>query len=232
MSSPDIGHPRLAPSANECQTVPNSFIGLAVHSVGYALNQFGFPPLRVSSFLTTILICINLWCSVASADEPSGMSEAFGSTDEIEFFERKIRPLFAEHCYSCHSVNSESLQAGLLMDSRASLLAGGDSGEAIVPGDVDGSLLVEAVRYESYEMPPRGKLPAEGIQAIEQWIEMGAPWPKEDSPSAVGVAAKGLICSNAKPTIGSGNRFSRLRFPKSPMPHGHATHWIVLCWRS
>ena len=118
------------------------------------------------------------------------MSEAFGSTDEIEFFERKIRPLFAEHCYSCHSVNSESLQAGLLMDSRASLLAGGDSGEAIVPGDVDGSLLVEAVRYESYEMPPRGQLPAAGIQAIEQWIEMGAPWPKEDSPSAVGVAAQ------------------------------------------
>ncbi len=70
------------------------------------------------------------------------------------------------------------------MDSRASLLTGGDSGEAIVPGDVDGSLLIEAVRYESYEMPPKGKLPQKDIQTLERWVKMGAPWPEEAAPTA------------------------------------------------
>lgn len=103
---------------------------------------------------------------------------------QIEFFEREVRPLLAKHCYSCHSVDAKKIQAGLLMDSRAALLTGGDSGEAMIPGDVEGSLLIEAVRYESYEMPPKGKLPDDQIQTLERWIEMGAPWPKEDAPTA------------------------------------------------
>ncbi len=108
--------------------------------------------------------------------------------EQIEFFEREVRPLFAEHCYSCHSVKAKKLQAGLLMDSRASLINGGDSGEAIVPGDVDASLLIEAVRYESYEMPPKGKLLEKDIRTLERWVAMGAPWPKEAAPTAEAAA--------------------------------------------
>ena len=104
---------------------------------------------------------------------------------EIEFFERHVRPLLAEHCYECHSVNAKKLQAELLVDSRASLLAGGESGAALVPGDPDSSMLIEAVRYASYEMPPKGKLPAEDIEALERWVKMGAPWPSEEGPKAV-----------------------------------------------
>lgn len=111
------------------------------------------------------------------ADEPEF------SAEHIEFFEKQIRPLFAEHCYSCHGATSEKLQAGLVVDSRQGLIAGGDSGTAMVPGDPDSSLLVEVVRYEGYEMPPQGKLPAEDIAAIERWVALGAPWPKEDAPS-------------------------------------------------
>ncbi len=113
--------------------------------------------------------------SSADNEQPTG--------EQLEFFEKQVRPLFATHCYSCHSVKAEKLQAGLLMDSRASLLQGGDSGEAIVPGDVDGSLLIEAVRYESYEMPPKGKLSADDIKTLERWVEMGAPWPDEAAPT-------------------------------------------------
>ncbi|WP_146527596.1 PSD1 and planctomycete cytochrome C domain-containing protein [Novipirellula artificiosorum] len=102
---------------------------------------------------------------------------------EREFFEAKVRPLLAVHCYECHSSTSDRLQAGLLLDSRQGLVQGGDSGAAIVPGDADGSLLIEAVRYESYEMPPKGKLTAAEIEAFEQWIERGAPWPQEESPA-------------------------------------------------
>lgn len=106
------------------------------------------------------------------------------ANEPLEFFEKKVRPILAQHCYSCHSVQAEKLQAGLLVDSRASLVAGGDSGASIVPGKADESLLIEAVRYESYEMPPSGKLPESDIRALEQWVNMGAPWPEEDAPTA------------------------------------------------
>lgn len=103
--------------------------------------------------------------------------------EQLEFFEKSVRPLLAEHCYSCHAADSKKLQAGLRVDSRTALLQGGDSGEAIVPGDADASLLIEAVRYESYEMPPKGKLPADEIAILERWVSLGAPWPDEDTPA-------------------------------------------------
>ena len=102
---------------------------------------------------------------------------------QLEFFEKKVRPLLVQHCYECHSVKSKKIQAGLVLDSRDGLLRGGDSGAALVPGDVDGSSLIEAVRYESLEMPPKGKLPANDIATLEQWVGMGAPWPKEAAPT-------------------------------------------------
>ncbi len=101
---------------------------------------------------------------------------------EIEFFEKAVRPLLAEHCFECHSSKSETLQAGLRVDSLASLLQGGDSGTALVPGDLDASPMIDAVRYESYEMPPAGKLADSDIQTLERWVEMGAPWPQETAP--------------------------------------------------
>ncbi len=99
---------------------------------------------------------------------------------ELEFFETKVRPLLVEHCYACHSAGAEKLQAGLRLDSRAAIMKGGDSGAALAPDDVGGSLLIESVRYESYEMPPKGKLADEDIAVLERWVELGAPWPAED----------------------------------------------------
>ena len=110
--------------------------------------------------------------------------ESAPTAAELEFFEKRVRPLLAEHCYSCHSVQAEKIQAGLLLDSRASAVRGGDSGAALVPGDAEASLLIEAVHYESYEMPPDGKLPAEEIKVLEEWISLGAPWPQEAAPEA------------------------------------------------
>ena len=105
---------------------------------------------------------------------------------QLEFFEKEVRPLFAEHCYKCHSVDAKRLEAGLLLDSRASQLRGGDSGPAIVPGKADQSLLIQAVRYEDFEMPPKGKLPAKDVATLVRWIQMGAPWPSEAEPVAAG----------------------------------------------
>ena len=110
------------------------------------------------------------------------------SPEQIEFFEKEIRPLLVEHCYQCHSGGSEKLQAELRVDFRDALLKGGDSGPVIVPGNADESLLIHSVRYESYEMPPKGKLPDADIALLEKWVNDGAPWPDEPPPELAGNA--------------------------------------------
>ena len=100
---------------------------------------------------------------------------------DLEFFERKIRPVLVEHCYRCHSAEAEAsgkLRGGLRLDSREGLLEGGDSGPSIVPGAVDESILIEAIRYEYPEMPPEGPLPDPAIADLEEWVRMGAPDPR------------------------------------------------------
>ncbi|VAX40704.1 FIG00929654: hypothetical protein [hydrothermal vent metagenome] len=95
------------------------------------------------------------------------------------FFETKIRPVLVNKCYKCHSKNSKIVQGGLLLDSRANAHKGGDSGAAVVPGDVEKSLLIESIKYEGSEMPPDGKLSKKVIQDFVQWIKMGAPDPRD-----------------------------------------------------
>ncbi len=104
-------------------------------------------------------------------------------TDEqLTFFETKIRPLLIKHCYECHSSESDDLQGGLLVDSRPTLQRGGHSGPAIVPRDVEHSLLIRAIRYEpGLEMPPAEKLSIDEITDLEQWVQMGAPDPRSDA---------------------------------------------------
>lgn len=114
-----------------------------------------------------------LMVGVCVASEPQPPTAA-----QLEFFEKKIRPVLIEHCYSCHSAESKELKGGLQVDHRAGMLAGGDSGPAVVEGNPDESLLIEALKYESYEMPPKGKLPEKVIADFEHWIAMGLPDPR------------------------------------------------------
>ncbi len=103
------------------------------------------------------------------------------ATSEFDFFERRIRPLLAQHCYECHSAESKSLKGGLRLDTRDGLRLGGKSGEsAIVPGDAEKSLLLKAIQHTSadLQMPPKRKLSAEQIANIAEWINAGAPDPR------------------------------------------------------
>src|SRR2546423_12854374 len=81
------------------------------------------------------------------------------ASENFDFFEKKIRPLLVEHCYKCHSAQSEKVKGGLLLDTREGVLKGGDTGPAIVPGDPEKSLLIKAVRFTDKElqMPPKDK---------------------------------------------------------------------------
>jgi hypothetical protein len=102
------------------------------------------------------------------------------SDDDLAFFEKRIRPLLVTKCYECHSAESKQPEGELMLDSRATLRRGGARGPAVAPGDVEGSLLIAAVRYanEELQMPPDGKLSEEEISDLERWIKNGAPDPR------------------------------------------------------
>jgi hypothetical protein len=124
---------------------------------------------------------------------------ARSSTDPAaaEFFEKSVRPLLATRCQGCHGAAKQ--KGGLRLDSRAAVLAGGHSGPAIVPGDVRGSLLINAINYgEDVQMPPKSKLPEPEIAALSRWVEMGAPWGR-DVPSV------------SRPKVGSSDFRAELR---------------------
>lgn len=102
------------------------------------------------------------------------------SPDALKFFETDVRPLLALHCYKCHG--AEKQKGGLRLDHVSTMLSGGESGAAVVPGKPDESLLIEAVNYESFEMPPAGKLSEKQIAVLTKWVKIGAPWPASDAP--------------------------------------------------
>lgn len=104
---------------------------------------------------------------------------------KFEFFESRIRPVLVEHCYECHSTGSDELQGNLAVDTAVGLLQGGASGPAVVPGSPGESLLLEALRYESVEMPPKGKLPEQIIKDFEKWIADGANDPRTGTDAPV-----------------------------------------------
>ena len=132
-------------------------------------------------YLTVVWVLgsISTFCLSASADSPI-------APRDLELFESKVRPILVEHCYSCHSAGAKKLRGGLLLDAKAGWVKGGDGGPAIVPGDPDSSPLVVAVRYEDEDMkmPPKGKLPADAIKTLEEWVKRGAPDPRTGPAAA------------------------------------------------
>jgi Protein of unknown function (DUF1553)/Protein of unknown function (DUF1549)/Planctomycete cytochrome C len=122
----------------------------------------------------SLLLLATVWAAsaVRADDKPSA--------DGVAFFEQKVRPLLVKHCYECHSAGAKKLRGALRLDTRADTRKGGETGPAVVPGDLAKSLLVKAVRHadESLKMPPKAKLSAQEIADLEAWVKMGAPDPR------------------------------------------------------
>ena len=128
------------------------------------------------SLITHFLVCSS---AVFSAFAASLRADDKADAKHLDFFEKKIRPVLVKHCYACHSAKSKSVKGKLLLDSRDAIRKGGESGPAVVPGDVKKSLLIDAIKYESFEMPPKQRLPKTVIADFETWIKNGAHDPRE-----------------------------------------------------
>jgi hypothetical protein len=170
---------------------------------------FRRPTFGCWSFCAAILCVLNLCRALAQSAEPA--------PDEADFFEKRIRPVLVEHCYECHSAQSDKLKGKLLLDSRETSRKGGESGPAVVPGDPDASLLIQALRYETYEMPPKGKLPPAVIADFEKWIKHGAIDPREGSalPSAAPATIHAL---ESQIDFAKGRQFWSLQPPRAHLP--------------
>ncbi len=122
--------------------------------------------------LSACFLALGLFSSTLNGAEPTKA--------DLDFFEKKIRPVLVKHCYSCHSADSKEVKGGLLLDTREGLRRGGESGgHGVVPGVPKESVLLEAIRFESFEMPPNKQLPENVIADFEKWVKMGAPDPRE-----------------------------------------------------
>ncbi len=99
--------------------------------------------------------------------------------ERAEFFRAKVRPVLEAACFKCHSHQANKSKGNLVVDSLASLLKGGESGPALVPGEPEKSLLIKAIRHDddTLRMPPTGKLSAEQTAILVEWVKIGAPWP-------------------------------------------------------
>lgn len=128
--------------------------------------------------------------SAFGAIEDGGKNAKSLPPEQVDFFEKKIRPVLVDKCYKCHSESAEKVKGGLVLDTREGLLRGGDNGPGVVPGDLKESLLIEAIRYTNKEfaMPPKkegGKLPDDVIRDFEKWVQMGAPDPRDGAAKLV-----------------------------------------------
>jgi hypothetical protein len=166
-----------------------------------------------------VLLAIEVAGAAGQAARPQAQS--------ADFFETKVRPVLAANCYDCHT---DQRLGGLRLDSREGLLKGGRSGAAIVPGDPDKSLLIQAVRQtDRLKMPKGGQLKPDEIDGLAEWVKAGAVWPAAAVVSANAGHSSPVVAPAAGPSyvITSAQRafwsFQPLRMP--PVPAVSHTAW-------
>jgi cytochrome c553 len=136
------------------------------------------------------------WIAAAAyAVAVSALHAAAPTAAQVDFFEKQIRPILAERCYECHSAGKKQ-KGGLSLDTREAVLKGGDTGPALTAGDPEKSLMIEAVRYTNHDMqmPPKKRLAESEVKALEEWVKMGAPDPRDAAP----VAKRGRVIDIAE----------------------------------
>ncbi len=174
-------------------------------------------PLLCSTLVTVWSITVPAIAAEKPTVEPQ-------SPEAVEFFEKKIRPVLVERCYACHSEDAGNVQGGLRLDSREGTRNGGDSGAGVVPGDLDDSLLLSAIRYDGFEMPPDGRLSQQVIADFETWIRSGAADPRDEPPAAD--SAQPASPPPAPMDLAAAREFWSFRSPqRQPLPTVQRSDW-------
>jgi hypothetical protein len=133
----------------------------------------------MKSSLPLLAAFLLLPAPLSASDVPKAGNSAEPTKEQAEFFEKHVRPILVERCYSCHSTAEKKQKGGLVVDSLDGLRTGGDTGPALDAAKPDESLFLKAVRYtdDDLKMPPKGKLPDAEIDVLVKWVKMGTPWP-------------------------------------------------------
>ncbi len=175
-------------------------------------------PVVVSAVVLTAWSLAVAWSAPAAPAGQTGAAPA--DPRAIEFFEKRVRPVLVEQCVTCHG--SKLVKGGLRLDSRALLMKGGESGAAIVPGNADGSRLVQAIRYnqDHLKMPPQGKLKPQQIEDLETWVKTGAVWPE------IGTAAANSASGAPKPGPNNAPHWAFLPVRSPAVPRVKHTSWV------
>lgn len=132
-------------------------------------------------------------CFLGIAGFSDDLEAALSKEDGIAFFENNIRHVLVESCYECHSDQSGESKGGLKLDSRPAIAEGGQSGEVLIKGSPEKSLIIKAIKQLDPEltMPPKApKLTAQKIAHFEEWIAMGAPDPRDTAEGESLIAQK------------------------------------------
>ncbi len=147
---------------------------------------------------------------------------------QVEFFEKNVRPILLARCQGCHGPDKQ--KGGLRLDARATVLAGGTTGPAVVPGHPKESLLVDAINYgETYQMPPKSKLPPEEIATLTEWVQRGVPWGFDTRASVVPTGAGKIPGQLSKEEFQSRARywsFQPLARAQPPRVKAPRTDWV------
>ncbi len=150
---------------------------LSSHDEFRIISMFALRSLSLTLLMGTCLTPVGF-----AQDADTSSPEPSFSPEQIEFYTTQIQPLLEKNCYKCHG--GSKVKGGLNLSGRWRLLTGGDSGPAVDLESPAASLLLDAINYENYEMPPSGKLPPEQIALITKWVELGAPMPVLDKAAA------------------------------------------------
>jgi len=159
------------------------------------------------------VICTAALCVAATAAEQKP------TTEDTAFFENKIRPVLVQHCYECHSADSTEVGGKLLLDTRDALRQGGESGAAVVIGDAESSLIVQALQYDGLEMPPQQRLPDSVIADFKTWIQRGAADPRIYAQTTTAPAVATDLWSLQAPQQATIPEVSDHSWPKDPIDH-------------
>ncbi|MBI1344689.1 DUF1553 domain-containing protein [bacterium] len=140
------------------------------------------------------------------------------SSEGLKFYETEVLPILQQHCYKCHGEGKN--KGGLSLAGRKLLLTGGDSGPAINPEKPAESVLLDAINFRSFEMPPAGKLPPEQIAILTKWVELGASMPEGTTAPATPHHGVPQVNEETK------NHWSFRRIVRPEVPTVDRTDWV------